>query len=154
MYINSFKNNMLMEDRTILFGLKKKKDKEIGVNEIGVLEERNVFVLPDKDFVCSIENEENITSLKVYKAMDLDKLFSVENLIDDYAEKKIRRFVSNDKDKKFKLTSNNAEVLFKDPDGHDRTDKVVKEIITSKDFHLKHTPLFQVDQPKQFKKLI
>ena len=62
--------------------------------------------------------------------MDLDKLFSVENLIDDYAEKKIRRFVSNDKDKKFKLTSNNAEVLFKDPDGHDRTDKVVKEIIT------------------------
>lgn len=139
MYINSFKNNMLMEDRTILFGLKKKKDKEIGVNEIGVLEERNVFVLPDKDFVCSIENEENITSLKVYKAMDLDKLFSVENLIDDYAEKKIRRFVSNDKDKKFKLTSNNAEVLFKDPDGHDRTDKVVKEIITSKDIHLKKT---------------
>lgn len=139
MYINSFKHNMLMEDRTILFGLKKKKDIESGVNEIGVLDRRNVFVLPDKDFICSIENEGNITSLKVYKAMDLDKLFRVENLIDDYAEKKIRRFVSNDKDKKFKITSNNADVFFKDSYGHDRTKEVVEEIITSDDIHLKKT---------------
>lgn len=139
MYINTFKKNMLMEDKTFLFGLKKKKDMELGVHEIGVLDERNIFILPEKDFVCSIEDDGDITSLKVYKAMELDKLFNVESLINDYAEKKILRFVSDDSERKFKITRNNADVLFEDLDGNDRTDEVVKEIITSDDIHLKKT---------------
>ncbi|APZ49908.1 hypothetical protein BW721_09850 [Jeotgalibaca sp. PTS2502] len=139
-YIKAFKNNMLMEDRTILFGKMKKLDNESGVNEIGVLQGKSIFVLPQRDFICSVEKEHNNNiTLKVYNAMELDKLFSVEKLIEDYAEKKIRRFVSADKDRKFKLTRSNADVFFKDTDGNDKTEEVVSEIITSKDIHLKKT---------------
>ncbi|EOH97377.1 hypothetical protein [Enterococcus pallens] len=139
LYVSLFKNSMLMKDKTILFGKKKKKDKEMDVTEIGILEKRDVFILPEKDFICSIENFEGKIGLKVYRAIELDKLFSVTSLIDDYAEKKIRRFVCDIDEKKFKITNQHADVVFEDDLGNDRLMNVITEVISSDNINLKKT---------------
>lgn len=138
-YISSFKKNMLMEDKTILFRKKKKKDKDLGVSEISILDRTKIFVLPEEGFVCSIEKSEKGTGLKVYKAIELDKLFKIDALIDDYAEKKIRRFISDEENRKFKLTKEKADVYFKDTSGNDKLNEVIEEVKSSKNINLKKT---------------
>lgn len=138
-YISSFKKNMLMEDKTILFRKKKKKDKDLGVSEISILDRTKIFVLPEEGFVCSIEKSEKGTGLKVYKAIELDKLFKIDALIDDYAEKKIRRFISDEENRKFKLTKEKADVYFKDILGNDKVNEVIEEVKSSENINLKKT---------------
>lgn len=138
LYICSFKRSMLMADKTLLFG-KKKKDRDLGVTEINVLEKSNIFILPEQGFVCSIEKKGKKVGLKVYKAIELDKLFKIEALIDDYAEKKIRRFINDEENRKFKLTKEKADVYFKDKSGNNKVNEVIEKVKSSRSIDLKKT---------------
>ncbi|WP_314208692.1 hypothetical protein, partial [Vagococcus salmoninarum] len=54
-------------------------------------------------------------------------------------KKKLKRFVSEDEQNKFKLTINNSDVLFEDEFGNDRTTEVIAEVINSDYEHLQQT---------------
>ncbi|MGO2564707.1 MAG: hypothetical protein ACTH8E_02890 [Brochothrix thermosphacta] len=139
LYIHSLKESMLIKNKTVIFGKVSKKDKESGASEFDFLSETQFLTLPEKDFICSIERAEDKTSIKVFKAFELDTVFKVESLIDGYAEKKIYRFVNDGNGKEFKLTNDKSEVSFSDEAGNDVTSAVVTAVTSSDNLQLKKT---------------
>lgn len=143
-YINEFKKTMLAKDQRYFYG-KKKFAGDLNAVSIGVSEVKQSFVLPDKNFAGRIakikgyENEQDCFELHVYKAFLLDSLFSLKEITKKYAKKKLKRFVSEDEQNKFKLTINNSDVLFEDEFGNDRTTEVIAEVINSDYEHLQQT---------------
>lgn len=137
--VSEFKKNMLIKNQTYFFGKKNSKMPDSDIVKIKALENTDYFVLPQKNFICSLHeysDDNDRFEVRVYKAIELDNIFSLESLIKEYAEKKIKRFIDTDDKKKFKLTRSHADVYFKSKEGKNKEDDVINAVLNSQDMKL------------------